>query len=221
MIQWVYERVSRVTGFDDVVVATDHPDIEAVIRSQGGNVMQTRPDHPSGSDRIWEVAQAYPEAQCIFNIQGDEPLVNPLYLEEAVAALSSHYHDVDIVTMCAPLGDLSLMNDPNVVKVVTTPAMQALYFSRASIPYARDPHQPQEHLALAKRHMGIYGYTRDALARFVALPPSPLEKLEQLEQLRAMEAGMKILVLPVAEASIGIDTPEDLAQLEALLMAKQ
>lgn len=217
MILWVYDRVSRVTGFDNVVVATDHPDIEAVVKAHGGQVVLTRPDHPSGSDRVWEAAQAYPQADFIFNIQGDEPLINPLYLEEAVAALSGHYQEVDIVTLSAPLGDLALMQDPNVVKVVTTPTLQALYFSRAAIPFARDPGQSEAHQALAKRHLGVYGYKRIALQRFVSLPPSPLECLEQLEQLRALEDGMRIMVLPVAEGAPGIDTPEDLKQLEALL----
>lgn len=219
MILWVYDRVRRVTGFDDVVVATDHPEIERVVKDYGGQVVLTDPNHPSGSDRVWEAAQAYPEAGLIFNVQGDEPLMNPIYLEEALAALSSHYHTVEMVTLCAPLEDLSLLGDPNVVKVVATPQNLALYFSRAAIPFARDPGQDALHQALAKRHLGVYGYTREALARFVSLPPSPLERLECLEQLRALEDGMRILVLPVAQASPGIDTPEDLKLVESLLLS--
>ncbi len=203
MIQWVVERVRQVRGFTRVVVATDHPEIERAVLAAGGEVMITRPEHPSGTDRVWEVAQADECAEFIFNIQGDEPLINPHYLEDAIAFLKNHHEIADIVTLKAPVHTSDEIEDPNVVKVVTTADNQALYFSRAPIPYVRQPGDAASRMAHTYKHVGIYGFKRSALSRFVQLPVSPLENLEKLEQLRALEAGMTIYALPVPEAPRG------------------
>lgn len=218
MIQWVYERAREVPGFETVVVATDDERIYRAVLRFGGLAEMTDPAHRSGTDRVWEVASRHPEALYIFNIQGDEPLLNPRYLEEAVQFLKSHDEAVDIVTLKAPIQSLLEIEDPNVVKVVTTESNQALYFSRAPVPFARNSEEPAiNRMKSSFRHIGIYGFPRQALERFVQLPVSPLETLEKLEQLRALEAGMRIYAIPVPEASVGVDTPEDLAVAQALI----
>lgn len=218
MIQWVYERVRRVTSFDDVIVATDDTRIYDTVKGFGGWVEMTAVDHPSGTDRVWEVVEPKFDAEYVFNIQGDEPLLNPLYLEDAIRQLKGHHGHVDIVTLKAPIHKWDDVMDPNVVKVVTNHKGHALYFSRAPIPFGRDEQAGSETWTEhVYRHVGLYGYTRAAIERFVGLSPSPLEQLEKLEQLRALEAGMTILALNIPEAPIGVDTPEDLARLETTL----
>jgi 3-deoxy-manno-octulosonate cytidylyltransferase (CMP-KDO synthetase) len=217
MIQWVYERVSQVRSFDAVIVATDTPLIAETVTAFGGIAEMTDPDHASGTDRVWEVARKWPEAAYIFNIQGDEPLIDPLFLEEAIRFLKFHHESVDIITLKAPIESEREREDSNVVKVVTNDSGQALYFSRSPIPFVREPGNAQDTLAQSFRHVGIYGYQRKAIERFVQLPVSPLEQLEKLEQLRALEAGMRIYAIPVSKAPIGIDTPEDLAVVQAMV----
>lgn len=215
MIQWVYERVSQAQGFDKIIVATDSPEIMEAVTEFGGAVKLTSPDHPSGTDRVWEVAAGEADAEYIFNIQGDEPLMNPMYLEEALGFLKNHHESVDIITLMAPVQTVREREDPNVVKVVTAQHHQALYFSRAAIPFVRDAQSPADKLRGCQRHIGVYGFRRDVLERFVQLPVSPLEQLEKLEQLRALEAGMRIYAISVPEVPIGVDTPADLALAEA------
>lgn len=217
MIQWVVEQASRVPSFDRVIVATDDERIVDAVQAFGGHVAMTSPDHASGTDRIWEVARQYPDAAYVFNVQGDEPLINPLYLEEAASVLTRHHKEADMVTLKAPIHSLADYEDPNVVKVVTTQDGRALYFSRSPIPADRDKRDILSRLAHSYRHVGIYGFRRSALERFVQLPVSPLETLEKLEQLRALEAGMTIYVLPIPEVPFGVDTPADLAAVEARL----
>jgi len=216
MIQWVYGRVRKAQGFDEVIVATDSQEIAAVVAGFGGRVEMTRPDHPSGTDRVWEVAEKMPEATYIFNVQGDEPLIDPLYLEEACAVLQNHHGSIDIITLKAPIRDVGEFEDPHIVKVVTTQDGKALYFSRSPIPYGRDAVQSENVQAQSFRHIGVYGFTRDALQKFISLPISPLETLEKLEQLRALEAGMYIHALTVPQAPIGVDTPEDLQRIQPM-----
>lgn len=211
MIQWVYERAQAASCFDAIVVATDHEDIQKAVEAFGGQAAMTSPDHASGTDRVWEVAERYPEATLIFNLQGDEPLMDPHYLEEAAQWLNGHHETIPMVTLKAPIQSLQELEDPNVVKVVTDTTGQALYFSRAPIPFHRDGWASgKPDVSACYRHIGMYGFHRTALARFVQWPVSPLETLEKLEQLRALEAGIPIQVLTVAEAPLGVDTPEDL-----------
>jgi 3-deoxy-manno-octulosonate cytidylyltransferase (CMP-KDO synthetase) len=226
MIQWVYERVKSASCFDKVIVATDDHRIEQCVKDFGGEVEMTRSDHASGSDRVWEVAEKYPQAVYVFNIQGDEPLINPLFLEEAVGFIKNHHEKVDIVTLKSPLHDLHEFEDPNIVKVVSAEDGRALYFSRAPIPYRREPETSESKTSREApqwgyRHVGIYGFKRSSLQQFVQLPVSPLEMSEKLEQLRAMEAGLKLYCLTIPEAPIGVDTPADLLTIQKLLESSE
>lgn len=229
MILWVVEQTLKARGFDEVIVATDHSDIYDVVSSAGYSVQMTAPDHPSGSDRLWEVVATRPNARYIVNIQGDEPFINPRHLEDLINALVGHNHavsqfsgaprvaftePVDMVTLKVPLTDPVALLDPNTVKVVTTQDDLALYFSRSPIPYQSNATQVP---VLTYQHVGVYGYTRAALERFVLTPPSPLELQERLEQLRALDLGLKIGVLTVDNHSKGVDTPQDLEHLSQLL----
>jgi 3-deoxy-manno-octulosonate cytidylyltransferase (CMP-KDO synthetase) len=217
VIQHVYSAVRAVRGIAQVYVATDATRIADTVRAFGGQAVMTRADHPSGTDRILEALGTIDPANAvrfIVNVQGDEPLIRPLYVERCLAALRAT-PDADWATLIYPLTGEHDAANPNLVKVVCDQAGGALYFSRAAIPFERDAR------GAARRygHIGLYVYRADALRRFAALPPSPLEQTEKLEQLRALEAGMSILCVEVPRAFPGIDTPEDLAQAEALLAA--
>jgi 3-deoxy-manno-octulosonate cytidylyltransferase (CMP-KDO synthetase) len=196
-----------------VVVATDSPEIEAAVRSAGGRAVITRPDHPSGSDRIFEaLGKADPQANAaiVVNVQGDLPTLEPATIAAALALLADKA--VDIGTAAAEIVQSDERYDASVVKVVGSavgPArLRALYFTRATAPYGEGP---------LYHHIGLYAFRRTALERFVNLPPSPLEKQERLEQLRALEAGMRVDVAIVGTAPVGVDTPEDLARARAML----
>ncbi len=209
MIQHVWERVSQVTGIARVIVATDDRRIANAAETFGAEVWLTSPDHPSGTDRMWEVAQGLPEFDWVLNVQGDEPFINPQHLQLSLDAIKTH-PQADIITLVTPLTDLEAWQDPNIVKAVLAEDGQALYFSRSPIPYHRDEPDAPVH---AYRHIGLYLYRRDALARFTQLPPSRLETIEKLEQLRALEAGMTIIAVTVSESPIGVDTPADLIRI--------
>ncbi len=217
MIQWVYERASQVSAFEAVIVATDDDRILSAVNAFGGRAVMTGSHHASGTDRVWEVAQGLPNASLIFNVQGDEPLLDPHCLEDAVRRFSGHHEHVDMVTLMAPIQSMGEFQDPNVVKVVVNQQGEALYFSRAPIPFVRQLGANAQSYQHAFRHIGVYGFRRQALERFVQLPVSPLENLEKLEQLRALEAGMRIWVHPIEKAPIGVDTPEDLVVVQDLL----
>jgi 3-deoxy-manno-octulosonate cytidylyltransferase (CMP-KDO synthetase) len=196
-----------------VVVATDSEAIAAAVEKAGGRAVMTRSDHVCGSDRIYEALEAVdPEhrAQIVVNVQGDLPTLAAPDIAAALGPLADPA--VDIATLAAAITDAREGADPNVVKVVGTPVaenrLRALYFTRASAPAGEGPRY---------HHIGLYAYRRAALARFVALPPSPLEQRERLEQLRALEAGMRIDVVIVAGVPLGVDTPEDLARARALV----
>lgn len=189
-----------------VVVATDSADIAAAVTGHGGEAVMTRADHPSGSDRIFEALQILDgrgEIDTIINVQGDLPTIDP----DAVRTVLSPFDDsqVDIATLAAVITRDEEQTNPNVVKVIGSPLtatrLRALYFTRATAPYGDGPRY---------HHIGLYAYRRSALARFVALPPSPLETREKLEQLRALEAGMRIDVAVVDTVPLGVDTPHDL-----------
>lgn len=219
LLEWVWRRVAPMALFDRVVVATDSPEIARLCESIGAPFVLTSAAHPSGTDRVAEVARL-PEFQdypIVVNVQGDEPLVKEEHLARAVALVSEGPWDVG--TCGAPVGDAEARKDPSVVKVVRAGDGRALYFSRAPVPHKREDKPTPEDLAGPPflRHIGVYAYRRDALMRWVALPPSPLEELERLEQLRALENGMSIGVAVVDEARPGVDTAADVVRIEALL----
>ncbi|MBB3773605.1 3-deoxy-manno-octulosonate cytidylyltransferase (CMP-KDO synthetase) [Angulomicrobium tetraedrale] len=206
-------RRSVAAGIGRVVVATDDEDVRAAVAGAGYEVVMTRSDHASGSDRIFEaLGHVDPEgrARRIVNVQGDLPTLDPALIRAAVALLDDPA--VDIGTLAAEIVDAGERTNPNVVKVVGTevaPArLRAFYFTRATAPYGEGP---------LFHHIGLYAYRRAALERFVALPPSPLESREKLEQLRALEAGMRIDVAVVDTVPLGVDTPEDLERARSLL----
>ncbi len=216
LIQHVWERCRCCTRLDDLLVATDDERIRAAAEGFGARVAMTSPDHPSGTDRIAEAVAADPAATHVINIQGDEPLIAPALVDELVAALLED-PALDMVTAANPIdpGD-SAVADPNVVKVVVDLSGRALYFSRSPLPYFRNAVEGLPVL----RHKGIYGYRRAFLERFVAWPPSPLERAESLEQLRALEHGASIRVIATDEDSPGLDTPEQVAAIEASLLSE-
>jgi 3-deoxy-manno-octulosonate cytidylyltransferase (CMP-KDO synthetase) len=212
MIEHVYTRVARARGLDRVVVLTDDERIARAVESFGGEVEMTPESCASGTDRIAWAARRW-DARAVINIQGDEPLIDPEEISRIAEHLAAHPED-PVVTLATPASPEE-MGNPNAVKVVLARDGAALYFSRAPIPYPR-----QEGGFAPLKHLGVYGYQRDALLRLAALPPSPLERGESLEQLRALENGMGIRVLIVERASFGVDTAEDLARVEEILEGK-
>ena len=219
LIEWVWRRVESMSVLDHVVVATDSEEVAEVCRSFGAPVEMTSTRHPSGTDRVAEVAgrPSFSEYGVIANIQGDEPLLQELHLEAAISLVRDDHWEIG--TCATPVLDDGSRRDPSAVKVVRAASGRALYFSRAPIPYQRDGKPSPEDLGREPflRHIGIYAYTRDAIARWVAMVPSPLERLESLEQLRPLEAGMRIGVSVVGAADHGVDTPADVVRMESAL----
>lgn len=216
MILHVWEK-AKAAGTGPVIVATDDGRIAAALREGGGDVVLTRSDHPSGSDRIREAArQVDPEGNynVIINVQGDLPTLDPHLIEAVLAPLEDEA--VDIATLAAEITDEREKTDPHTVKPVirfhdeTCRTGTALYFSRATIPYGDGP---------LYHHIGIYAYRREALERFISLPPSPLEQREKLEQLRALENSMRIDVAIVDTVPLGVDTPSDLQRAREIILA--
>jgi 3-deoxy-manno-octulosonate cytidylyltransferase (CMP-KDO synthetase) len=210
LVVHVLEACRRSGAFSEVRVATDDERIAAAVSEAGGLVDRTRSDHPSGTDRVAEVAARLPPAVAVVvNVQGDEPLVHP----EALRALAAAFDDpaVEMATLIRPLEDGERGN-PNVVKVVVDLRSDALYFTRADVPFSRDG-APATRWA----HQGMYGYRRPTILHLASLAPTPLERAESLEQLRALENGIPIRCVPTTHASIGVDLPDDLARAEALL----
>jgi 3-deoxy-manno-octulosonate cytidylyltransferase (CMP-KDO synthetase) len=199
-----------------VVVATDAPEIAAVVDKAGGCAVMTRADHASGSDRIFEalgLVDSQRRAEFIVNLQGDLPTIEPAVIAAALLPLADPA--VAIATLAAEIRRDAERTDPNVVKVVGTPVapsrLRALYFTRATAPFGDGP---------LYHHIGLYAYRRDALERFVGLAPSPLERREKLEQLRALEAGMRIDIELVDTVPLGVDTAEDLERARAVLTGR-
>jgi 3-deoxy-manno-octulosonate cytidylyltransferase (CMP-KDO synthetase) len=214
LIQHVWERCRRCSRLDGLLVATDDERIRDAAEGFGARVAMTRADHPSGTDRIAEALAADPAATHVINIQGDEPLIDPGLVDELADALLAD-PALDMVTAANPMEPgAPAVADPNVVKVVIDRSGRALYFSRSPLPYFRNAVEGLPVL----RHKGIYGYRRAFLEKFVAWPPSPLERAESLEQLRALEHGASIRVIPTADDSPGLDTPEQVAAIEASLL---
>jgi 3-deoxy-manno-octulosonate cytidylyltransferase (CMP-KDO synthetase) len=216
MILHVWRRAVE-AGIGPVVVATDAPAIVDVIEAAGGLAILTRPDHPSGSDRLAEALESVdPEGRhdVVVNVQGDLPTIDPGIIGAAILPLADR--SVDIVTLCAAITDPEEADNPNVVKLVGHEVgprrLRALYFTRARAPYGPGP---------LWHHIGLYAYRRKALTRFVALPPGELETREKLEQLRALEAGMRIDAVVVDDLPLGVDTPEDLERARALMQRRR
>ena len=211
MIQRVYARVRQVPEIERVIVATDDRRIADAVVQFGGEARMTRADHPSGTDRIAEVAATL-NAEIIVNVQGDEPLIAPETITAALLPVLSE-PDLPMATTCEPL-EPSDAENPNVVKVVCDAQGNALYFSRALIPY---PRQPDIARSLWRKHTGLYVYRRRALLHLTALPPAPLELSEGLEQLRALTHGLRIRVVETTHRAIGVDTPEDVGRVRQWL----
>lgn len=215
LIVRVWERIRLLDIADDVVVATDAEAVADVVRSAGGNVVMTRADHPSGTDRVAEVSRlpAFSRYQVVVNVQGDEPFVDRAAVVGALSMVTVSGFPVG--TVCAK-GRESDLRDASVVKVVRAATGRALYFSRAPIPWCRDASDGAIQASLVRRHIGIYAYTRDALQEWVKLPPHPLESCEKLEQLRPLAAAIEIGVAECEDVGVaGIDTEEDLAWANA------
>ncbi len=215
LIQHVVEQCQLATSLSEVIVATDDTRIWEVVQNFC-RVEMTSPDHPSGTDRLAEVVRNC-ACDAAVNIQGDEPLIDPTVVDAVANALSAN----EMSTAATRIQAVEEYDNPNVVKVVVNSAGRALYFSRRAIPYLRDAasRSVAEQLAAFPflKHIGIYGYRRDTLLRLVQCPVSPLEQAEKLEQLRALENGIAIAVVQVKYDSIGVDLPEDVARVEAIL----
>ena len=215
LIQRVVEQCKQAKSLSEVIVATDDDRIAQVAR-EFCRVEMTRADHPSGSDRIAEVASRC-ECDALVNIQGDEPLIEPAVIDAVAGALARE----EMSTAATPIANATDYDNPNVVKVVVNAAGRALYFCRRTIPFLREAasRSVSEQLAAFPflKHLGIYGYRRETLLRLVKFPVSPLENAEKLEQLRALENGIQIAVVKVDYDSVGVDAPEDVAKVEKLL----
>ena len=218
LIRWVWDRVRTFPVLDTVVVATDSPEVVDACREFGAEAVLTEASHESGTERVAEVAgrAEFSGYDVVVNIQGDEPFITEEQVAGAAARVEGGW---DVGTVAAPVRTLEAWRDPSVVKVVRNGRGGALYFSRAPIPHSRGREPSAAELAspLYLRHIGVYAYTVDALERWVAAPPSELERLERLEQLRALEAGLQIGVTMVEAVDGGVDTPEDARRAEERL----
>jgi 3-deoxy-manno-octulosonate cytidylyltransferase (CMP-KDO synthetase) len=216
MVQRVYEQARMAKSASNVIVATDDERIVKAVESFGGEARMTRPDHRTGTERIAEVA-AHSEGDVFVNVQGDEPLLDPQAVDTAVNALLEE-PVAAISTVAVPIKTPSDIMDPNIVKTVLDFDGNALYFSRAPIPWVRDSaaHVAVRHL----KHLGLYVFQREALLEYPTLPQGELEKIEQLEQLRWMENGWKIRVAEVEHDAVSVDVPADVERVEKLLQQK-
>ncbi len=213
MIQHVYERAKRSKLLTGLVVATDDRRIFEAVEAFGGEALMTSPEHPSGTDRVAEAARAV-DAEVIVNIQGDEPFISPLVLDQLVEPFREE-ESLEMSTLKRRIEDEGLLNDPNVVKVVADAAGYALYFSRALIPH---PRRPEGHAAY--EHIGLYAYRKAFLLELAGMQPTLLERTEGLEQLRVLENGRRIRVIETVDhLGLSVDTPEELAKAERYLAA--
>ncbi|MBI2832927.1 MAG: 3-deoxy-manno-octulosonate cytidylyltransferase [Acidobacteria bacterium] len=210
MIEHVYRRAAAAPSVDRVIVATDDARVRRAVEAFGGNARMTSPAHRSGTDRLAEVAEDL-DCDLIVNVQGDEPLIDPGMIEEAIRPFGSDA-TLMMATVRRPIDRAEDLDDPNVVKVVTDCDGYALYFSRSPIPFNRDARPP------AYKHIGLYVYRREFLLAFARLEPTPLEQVESLEQLRALEHGFRIKAVETLHDSIGVDTPEDLKRVRRIAL---
>ena len=213
IIKWVWEKAMQVKSADMVIIATDNQQIYDCAKGFGANVEMTSEHHKCGSDRIVEVAEKYPEISYIINLQGDEPMISTECVETVIDLLKND-NSVDISTLLSEL-DKENVDDPNTVKCVKDKNGFALYFSRSKIPFERN-----EGIAKFYKHIGIYGYKREALFEMTKFPQPEIEQAESLEQLRALYNGMRIKTAVVKYDSIGIDTIEDYNNFKALIESK-
>jgi 3-deoxy-manno-octulosonate cytidylyltransferase (CMP-KDO synthetase) len=228
MICWVVERALAARNVNQAIVATDDKRIADVVRAAGFEAIMTSAAHRSGTDRIAEVAASLADADTIVNVQGDEPLISPLTIERAVAAMPAKGErageEIGIVTTWEPMESAADVLNPDVVKVVVDADGRAVYFSRSPVPYPRDAvrqhgtleaaleHEPGL-LAAFRKHTGLYVYRREVLLEFALWPQAQLERLESLEQLRALEHGVKIKAIQATTSSVGVDTIADLERV--------
>jgi len=207
LIQHVCEAAARARRVDAVLVATDDERIRRAVEGFGGRCVMTRADHPCGTSRVAEAAEALPDADIVINFQGDEPELDPGLLDRLVEAMEAD-ESIESATLAGPL-EPDEWGDPNAVKVVMDARGDALYFSRASIPHARDGEDARQ--APRLKHFGIYAYRAAALRAYAAMPQTPLERTERLEQLRWLESGRRMRVLVTDQRPGGVDTPDDYA----------
>jgi len=215
LVQHVWERSLQAKGISYVLIATDDDRIAKAALNFGADVVMTSPDHPSGTDRIAEVAGRLKEATHFINVQGDEPMIDPLLISSLAKTLKCN-PKIGMITAATPFTDPKEADDPNCVKVVLRPDGDALYFSRSRIPCHRDAQDKKTRIA-PLLHLGIYGYRKDILRKLVRFTPSPLEQCEKLEQLRALEHGIPIRVVLTSHRGVGVDTPGDAIRVEKLL----
>jgi 3-deoxy-manno-octulosonate cytidylyltransferase (CMP-KDO synthetase) len=214
MIERVWERARAASLVSKVVVATDDERIAAAVKSFGGEALMTRADHRSGTERVAEVAAAHTHAEIVVNVQGDMPLIEPAAIDAAIEAVTGD-EEVRVGTLAVPITNPADIMDPNVVKTVLDFDGNALYFSRAPIPWVRD-REGSVHAKFLK-HLGLYVFRRDALLEFATFPQGDLERIEQLEQLRWLENGYRIRVAETEYKTVEVDTPEDVKRVEQLL----
>ena len=207
-----YDAAKRSSHLDDLLIATDSEEVAAVCAAHGVPAVVTSSDHPSGTDRVWEIAQ-HRAADVYVNIQGDEPLITPGHIERLVTPFFTE-PETQVSTLCIRATEAELPS-PAVNKVVRGVDGFALYFSKYAIPYDRDGRGVTRY-----KHVGLYAYRKSALDAFHALPPSPLELTERLEQLRFLEHGIRIRVVETDEPTIGVDTEDDVRAVEAWLAAR-
>ena len=208
LLAWVVEAARRCPRIEKVVVAADSEEVAELCASRGWHYLMTSPELPSGSDRLFAVSRKI-DADIYVNIQADEPLLEPAHIQALLRPFADPAVPVSTLKVRCPEESIA---DPNVVKVVTAPDGRALYFSRATIPFNRDS-QP----AIYWKHLGLYAYRKEALARFAALPPGQLEQIERLEQLRLLENGIDIHVSESPHDTIGVDTEDDLRRVANVL----
>jgi 3-deoxy-manno-octulosonate cytidylyltransferase (CMP-KDO synthetase) len=217
MVQRVYERAKLAAQVDRVVVATDDQRVMDAVKAFGGEVRMTRTEHRTGTERIAEVA-AHEKGDVFVNVQGDEPLIDPVAIDTAVQALLEE-PPAQVATVATPIRQAADIMDPNVVKAVLDFDENALYFSRAPVPWVRDTQQ-KVHVHYWK-HLGLYVFQRDALLEYPTLPQGELERVEQLEQLRWLENGWKIRVAEVEHDAVSVDVPADVERVEKLLQEEK
>jgi len=215
MIEHVYRRTTAARSVGVVIVATDDPRICDAVEAFGGRAQLTSPSHESGTDRLAEVAAGL-TCDVVVNVQGDEPLIEPSMIDDAIAPFRTD-RDLQMTTLRRRIDNDDDRHNPNVTKVVVDRDGYALYFSRAPIPYTRAGCPP----APAWRHIGLYVYRRECLLRLTALPPTAMERAEALEQLRALEHGVRIKAIETRHDSVGVDTPEDLERVRQLVPSQE
>lgn len=219
LVMHAYDRARKARLADDVLIATDDARIADAVARYDAHVVMTRPDHPSGTDRIAE-AVADMSAELVVNVQGDEALLEPSLID-AVIEMLDNTPDAVMATARHPISDPARVQDPNTVKVVCDGQGAALYFSRCPIPYIRDTEACLDTAGCYWQHIGLYAYRKDFLMRFAALPQTLLEKLEKLEQLRALEHGYKIMVVDTDYEGIGVDVPDDLETVRQMMSLRR